>query len=326
MPRLHLSRRSVCLGLAAAAVTGRAATAALPELTLYGPPAGPSITAAYMVATGLLKDVAATAAFKVWRTPDEMRAGLTSGAMQSVILPITAAANLHTRGLMVRLANILTDGLLYGITADAGIAAIADLRGRKVIVPFANDTPELVFDALLAASGLKPGVDVVVERAGTPVEAVQMLLAGRVDLVVVPEPSATAAIQRAAAAGKTMRRAIDLQADWGTLTGKGAALPQAGLAFAPSFLERAPELVEPIRAAFRAATAGVLAEPKEAARFAAAALELPAGIIEASIPHCHLVARNPADARPALDAMFAAILRDNAKMIGGRLPDDSLYL
>jgi NitT/TauT family transport system substrate-binding protein len=326
MSRFRLSRRSFCLGLAATATAGTARARALPALTLYGPPAGPSITAAYMVGTGLLKDIAAEAAFKVWRSPDEMRAGLTSGTMQAVIMPTTAAANLHARGFKLRLANVLTDGLLYAVTADPAITGFADLKGRKVIVPFANDTPELVFDALAKAAGLKPGEDVQVDRAGTPVEAVQMLLAGRVDLVVVPEPSATAAIQRAASAGKVMRRAIDLQVEWGRLTGKGTSLPQAGLALSPAFLESSADLAEPLNAAFKTATAGVLAEPKEAARLAAPALDLPAPIIEASIPHCHLVARSAAEARPALEAMFAAIVRDNPKMIGGRMPEDGLYL
>ena len=82
----------------------RAAAAPLATLELHGPPASPSITLAYAAGAGLLRSVADKVSFKVWRTPDEMRAGLTSGGMQALVMPVTAAANLHKRGLGVRLA------------------------------------------------------------------------------------------------------------------------------------------------------------------------------------------------------------------------------
>ncbi|WP_344919336.1 hypothetical protein [Azospirillum formosense] len=36
--------------------------------------------------------------FKAWRTPDELRAGLTSGTMQTFVLPTQSAANRHCHG------------------------------------------------------------------------------------------------------------------------------------------------------------------------------------------------------------------------------------
>jgi len=94
-----VSRRAVCAGFAgtlALPLIRRAEAGALAELTLFGPPAGPSITLAYAVGAGLLLDVADKTSFKVWRTPDEMRAGLTSGQMQAVVMPITAASRTST--------------------------------------------------------------------------------------------------------------------------------------------------------------------------------------------------------------------------------------
>lgn len=64
-----------------AGLAGRPAGAStvFPELALFGPPAGPSITVTHAIATGMFSDVADKATFKVWQNPDEMRAGLTSG-------------------------------------------------------------------------------------------------------------------------------------------------------------------------------------------------------------------------------------------------------
>ena len=129
-----------------------------------------------------------------------MRAGLTSGTMQAVVMPVTTAANLHTRGLGVKLANVMTNGLLYVISSDPAVKGLDDLRGRRVTVPFANDTPELVFDAVLARHGLTD--QVTVDRSGSPIEAIQMLLAGRIETALVPEPAAAAAIFKGKASGQ----------------------------------------------------------------------------------------------------------------------------
>ena len=156
-----------------------------PENSFSSPPTGP-VTLAYAVGTGLLRDVAEKVRFKMWRTPDEMRAGLTSGTMQAVVvMPISTAVNLNTRGLGVRLANVMTNGLLYVISTDERIRSVADLKGHRITVPFPNDTPELVFDAVLAHHGLAS--EVAVDRAGTPFETIQMLLAGRIETAMVSD-------------------------------------------------------------------------------------------------------------------------------------------
>ncbi|GAA4257399.1 hypothetical protein GCM10022293_51980 [Azospirillum formosense] len=76
----------------------RGGGAPLPQLTLWGPPAGPSITLVHAIASGLLPPVADKVVFKAWRTPDELRAGLTSGTMQTFVLPTQSAANRHCHG------------------------------------------------------------------------------------------------------------------------------------------------------------------------------------------------------------------------------------
>lgn len=327
MTRL-VSRRAVLATAASGALAlpfiSRASASGLPALTLYGPPAGPSITLAHAVAEGMLRDVADRVDFKIWRTPDEMRAGLTSGSMQAVVMPVTAAANLHTRGLGVKLANVMTNGLLYVISTDPSVKNLADLKGRAITVPFAKDTPELVFDAALAHRGLTGAV--TVDRSGSPIEAVQMLLAGRIETALVPEPAASAAIFKAKAAGKTVYRAFDMQSEWGAVTGLGPVMPQAGLAFSAGFLADQADKVPLLLDGLKRATDAVNADPARAASHAASALELPWPVIEQAVGPSNLVATPAREARPAIEALLKAVAGVNPAMIGGRLPDDTLYL
>ncbi|WP_312405735.1 ABC transporter substrate-binding protein [Rhizobium sp.] len=323
-----IDRRSLLQTAATAALTfpfiTRVNAATLDELVLYGPPAGPSITLAYAVGAGLLRDVAERVRFRIWRTPDEMRAGLTSGTMQAVVMPVTAAANLNNRGFSIKLANVMTNGLLYVISTNPEILSIADLAGREITVPFPNDTPELVFDAVLAHRGLADKVKV--SRSGSPIEAIQLLLSGRIETALVPEPAATAAMMKALTAGKTIHRVIDMQKEWGAVTGLGAIMPQAGLALAPAFLQDHPEKIAPLLSGLEKATAEVVANPAAAAGHAASALELPWPVIEKSVPFSNLVATPASKVRPEIEALLEVIAKTNAQMIGGKLPGDGLYL
>ena len=322
------SRRALCAGIAATLalpfLNTRAKASSLDQLVIYGPPAGPSILVAYAVGKGLLRDVAAKTEFRAWRTPDEMRAGLSSGSMQAVVMPTTAVANLHTRGLGLKLANVMTNGLLYIVSRNDEIAAFSDLEGQSVTVPFPNDTPELVFDAALAHHGMTGKVKV--ERAGTPIEAVQMLLAGRIDTALLPEPAASAAIFKAKTGGHALHRVIDMQKEWGTVTAKAPVMPQAGLALTQSFLDDRPEQATALLAGLVRAAVEVNADPAAAAGQAASALELPWPVLEASIPYSNLVAIAASDARGPIETLLKAVAQSHPEMIGGRMPDASLYL
>jgi NitT/TauT family transport system substrate-binding protein len=255
-----------------------------------------------------------------------MRAGLTSGTMQLVVMPTTTAANLFNRGLGVRLVNVMTNGLLHVVSADPTLTSVPVLRGKRIALPFRNDTPEFVFNRLLRAADMSPARDIAIDTTGTTIEAIQLLLAGRVDAALVPEPAASAAIVRGGAASKTIHRVIDVQAAWGQLTGRGPVLPQAGLAVVDTFRQERPDIVEAVQRAIEIAARRVVEQPARAANDAASALELPWPVIERSIPHSNLVATRARDARPDLEAMFTTVADANPGLIGGKLPEGGFYL
>ena len=218
----------------------------------------------------------------------------------------------------------MTNGLLYIVSRNDRIAAFADLEGQSVTVPFPNDTPELVFDAALTHHRMAGKVKV--ERAGTPIEAVQMLLAGRIDTALLPEPAVSAAIFKAKTGGQALHRVIDMQKEWGTVTATAPVMPQAGLALTQSFLDDRPEQATALLAGLARAAVEVNADPAAAAGQAASALELPWPVLEASIPYSNLVAIAARDARGPIETLLKAVAQSHPEMVGGRMPDASLYL
>lgn len=295
------------------------------QLTLWGPPAAPSVVLAQAVASGALKDLGGSVAFRTWRTPDEMRAGLSSGTMQAVIVPSNVAANLYNRGLGVYLLNIMTRGLLYVVGGDE-LVRIEDLAGKKIAVPFRNDMPDFILRRLLARAKLTVGKDVQFEYAGSPPEAMQMLLAGRVKAALLAEPGATAAILRAKIGLNHFTRAIDCQKEWAKTVGGTGFIPQAGLAVTKTFIDKVGRRgLETLQNAVQASVDVVINHPLRASLASATEFGLLSPVVAEAIPHSNLAALPASSIRPDLEKFFSILAEDDPRIIGGKLPDDPFY-
>lgn len=312
-------------GAACAAPTFARADERLANLTLWGPPAGPSILLVNAIARRRLRYVADKAIFKAWRDPDELRAGLTSGSMQLFVLPTQTAANLFNRGMDVRLVNVMTNGLLYLVSSDASLTSLPSLAGKRVAVPFRNDTPDIIFRHLLRAEEIAEDT-IDLRFTGTPMEAAQLLVTGRIDAALLPEPAASAAILKASLGGTQLTRVIDMQAQWARTTGLPPALPQAGLGVTGAFLDAHGDVVRGVHDALAATVAEVNAAPEEAAATTASALGLPLPVIADSVRHSNLVASPAREARAVLEPVFAALAEADPDIVGGRLPSEDFYL
>lgn len=332
---MRLSRRGLLkggaslVGVSAASLfvppTTAALAAPLEQIEIWGPPAGPSITVLHAIATGRLDKAATKASLRVWRQVDEVRAGLTSKRLDVAIMPVPVAANLYNRGLGVRLVNVMTNGILYIMSADPEMTSLAALKGRKLAVMAPNELPNLILQRLFRHAGID-AKDVELVSTGTPLESIQLLVLGRVDAALAPEPAASAAVVRGKLAGKTIHRVMDIQAEWARLTGTEPILPQAGLAVTDAFRTANPEAVEALQAGLVRAVADVNAHPARAASNAAGPLQLPWPVIEQSIPYSHLVATAARDARTHVETVLEAMAVVNPGYIGGRLPDGDFYL
>lgn len=202
------------------------------------------------------------------------------------------------------------------------IARIEDLAGKRVAMPFRNDTPDLLTRRLLEIAGI---ADAEVVAAGTPVEAAQMMATVRADVAILPEPAGTMIAQKAAMVGKTVHRAFSLNAEWGRLTGLPPSLAQAGLAVKETFDTAHPVAAEQIHAALSNASAAVNADPAATAAAAAQALDMQEGVIARSVQHSQLVATPASAARPALEGIFAEVMKVDPAIIGGKLPEAGFY-
>jgi NitT/TauT family transport system substrate-binding protein len=327
-----LSRRQTLGGLAALGGLGllpqggaAAPAERLDNLTINAMPATPSVVLAHLAESGVLAPHAARTVVKVWRTPDQLRAGILAGEMKVFGIPSHTAANLANRGVPLRMVDVLTWGLLYVMSRDPAVTRIEDLAGRQVLMAFRHDAPDLIFRLVLRRAGMDPDKDVKLQYQGTPTETAQLFLAGKGDMAVIPEPAATAARLRGMQSGIAIHRALDLTEVYGRLAGRPPRLPQAGLAVSEDLVQSRPELVKALHEGCRASAGWVLNNPASAGRLGSDYLDLPPPVIEASLPHFRMAVVPAAEARPEMEAYFADLLAMSPEVIGGKLPEGRFY-
>jgi NitT/TauT family transport system substrate-binding protein len=297
------------------------------SLTLYGPPVGPSVTLAYIAQQGnLTKQAGGPVGFDTYRSPDMLRANFLTGDWKVAITPSYVAANLANKGLPVKLLNIMSRGMIYLLSYDGKLQKPEDLAGETIGMFFRNDMPDLIFDRVMQEKGLKVGKDYALHYVGTPFEALQLLLSGRIKHCVLPEPAATAGVLKGKKLGKSLHRSLDLAAEWSNATGQQQGFPMAGAMVHQDLIDQNPDLVEALQGACKSGNEWVEQYPEEAADIAAKTMPLSASIIAHSIPFTRLTTQRANAIRPDLEAFYNALAQKNPAIIGGGLPDASFYL
>lgn len=128
------------------------AFAAQSAFTIYGAPAMPSLTIAVAALQGQLAKQQPVD-LKIWRNPDQLRAGVASGEFKVMMSPSNVGVNLRNQGQNVGMINILTNGITQ-LVSKKTMSELGNLVGKKLIMPFKNDMPDIVLRALFKNSAL----------------------------------------------------------------------------------------------------------------------------------------------------------------------------
>ncbi|MDI4663697.1 ABC transporter substrate-binding protein [Xanthobacter autotrophicus] len=325
-----LSRRRL-LG----ALAGSAGALALPDLTalaapaqgleILGAPNGSTIVLLRLLQSGALDSVAPGASFRLWRDTDELRAAIVSGRTSLFTTPTHVPANLANRGLPLKLFAILSMGHLFVVSADESIKSFKDLAGKPLVGFFKNDMPDLVFRSIARGHGMDPDKDMTITYVRTPMEAAQMLAAGRATTAILSEPPATAAIMMAKREGRTLYRAISLQEDW-KAQHSGLGLPMAGIAVHERLIEQSPELIAALAAGLPGARDWVMANKPEAGQLAEQKMDVKAHMFASALDHFNVVAEPAARQKAGLIAFYETLLSFEPDALAGKLPPDSFYM
>lgn len=300
----------------------------VPKLVLSGPPAMVSAPLIQMTKNGSLADLASQIEFKLWKNPDQMRLMVLGKEADVIAVPSNVAANLYNRGADIKLLNISTWGILYILSRHPELKTLADFKGEEIVMPFRADMPDLIFTALAQQQGLNPRQDFKLRYVASPMDAMQLLIMRRADHALLAEPVVSMALRKTDSfplklVAPELYRSLDIQREWGTVFQRPARIPQAGLAVVGS---TSVELQKRLTKAYAEASQFCQEHPEPCAKDMAAAIPmLDAVAIEDALKHSGLEAVSIADAKAELEFFFAVMVKQDPKILGGKVPDAGFY-
>lgn len=324
-----LDRRALLAGMAGTLLSAAGGSKALARpvagLDILGAPTGASIALARVVESGVLAETAPGATFRLWRDPDELRAGIVSGKTRLFSTPTHVPANLANRGLPIRLLCLLGRGHLYVVTAEEGVSSFKDLAGKPVLGFFRNDMPDLVFRACARMEGLDPDKDLQLSYVQSGMEAAQFLAAGKARTAVLSEPAATAAIMMAGHQGVALKRAISLQQVWAAHKNTNG-IPMVGVAVHQSLLDEEPAIIPALKESLPKARDWALANKAEAGLLAEKVMQNKPQIFEKALDHFNMEIVSAQEAKADLVSFYETILQASPDALAGKVPGDDFFL
>ena len=257
----------------------------------------------------------------------ELAAALQGGQADAGLFFSAAGARLYNKGALahLRLWSVSVWRALY-LVALPDVGGLDDLAGKRVLASFPGGAPDLVMRAAMRQAGYDPDADFIIEYLPSA-QVKQMLLAGKGDAALLPEPQASALIVKAEAQGLKLEVVVDLQAGFGA-----NAWPDGLIPLGATFTTQAV-LDDPVRLsalarfeeAYRQAGDYAMAHPDQAGEIVERGYalhfggQLPARAVTDAIQSGRLVfeSRPATELRPDLDRFLETIV--------GQAPDESFY-
>lgn len=202
------------------------------------------------------------------------------------------------------------------VGTDPAIARIADLKGRRIALPFPGSPLDFQTRYLLERAGLDPDRDVQISY-GAFTQSLPRLLAGQLDAVALPEPQATTAVR-----GQGLARLFRYADAWAAASGGDARSPQVSLFAMADWAAAHGRTLRSLVTAWRRASERAAAKPAEAAARYAAALSVEAPLLEEALANTLFAVPGFADHKARVLAYYAEVSKH---LPGERLPLDDAF-
>ena len=184
---------------------------------------------------------------------------------------------------------------------NPAIKGFADLKGKRLAVPFPGSPLDFQTRALLSFEKIDPSRDLTISF-GPFAQSLQRLLAGQLDAAALPEPLATLAVRK-----NGLRRLVEYSQAWARLTGGDGQSPQVSLFATEGWARDHAAVVTALVAAWDAASRKVAAAPGAAATAFAAALDVEPSILEEAARRTILAVPSPAENRERVLAYYEIV-------------------
>ncbi|TCO78655.1 ABC transporter substrate-binding protein [Marinisporobacter balticus] len=260
--------------------------------------------------------------YEIAGSPDILVSKLLSKEVDFAALPTNVAAKLYNKEAGYEMAAINTWGVLYVMTQGETIKTWEDLKGKKINAIAKGSTPDVAFRYLLEKNGLDPEKDVTLDYTFNHVELAQAMIAGKVNIAVLPEPFVTMVSMK----NKEATVAMNIQEEWENALGENAAIAQGCLVVRKDFAQKHPDAVKNFLDEYEKSINWVNENKEEAGKLIEKhGIGMKAKIAELAIPRCNIAFKDAQNAKETVQKYLKVLYDFSPKDVGGKLPDENFY-
>lgn len=216
----------------------------------------------------------------------------------------------HLGGGPIVIAGTGIWGVSSIVGTDQEYSSLADLKGKKLALPFPGAPLDIQVRYILESEGVDPDRDMQIVYVPFPQAAAQ-LASGQLDAAPLPEPLATVLVK-----GRGLKRYVRLQDAWAEASGGDPYSPQVSLFSTGSV---AAATLNSILSAWKAASERITGDPEAAAVSYSEKLGQPEAIVAEAIRNTIFFVPDPAENKKRV-LSYMRTLGD------GALPSDDFFL
>lgn len=243
---------------------------------------------------------------EVYPSPNEAVAKLIKGELDLIALPANAAASLYNKGVGIKVLAIIGEGMLSIVGSNE--------NAKTLSVPGAGGTPDHMASLLYPEYEKEYSVT-------APAQLAQLLIAGKVELAILPEPFVTMVMSKNA----NLKMISNVQERWTALTGQ-EQYPMSVLIAKDTFAEEHPILMQKVKEAYKNSIKTILEDPTTAGKKIEELGIMKAEMATPALANCALTFKEGSEAKEELLAYYTTLLALTPDAIGGKVPDDGLWL
>lgn len=242
---------------------------------------------------------------EVYPSPNEAVAKLIKGELDLIALPANAAASLYNKGVGIKVLAIIGEGMLSVVGSKE--------NAKTLSVPGAGGTPDHMASLLYPEYEKEYSVT-------APAQLAQLLIAGKVELAILPEPFVTMVMSK----NPNLKIISNVQERWTALTGQ-EQYPMSVLIAKDTFAEEHPILMQKVKEAYKNSIKTILEDPTTAGKKIEELGIMKAEMATPALANCALTFKEGSEAKEELLAYYRTLLALAPDAIGGKVPDNGLW-
>jgi NitT/TauT family transport system substrate-binding protein len=259
--------------------------------------------------------------YEIVPNPEVMVSKILSNEVQIAALPTNVAAKLYNKGSGYRIAAITGYGVLYLLQQNSDIKTWDDLKNKKINVISKGSTPDIALRYLLEKNGLNPLSDVTLDYTLEQVELSQLMIAGKADIAILPEPFVTMITKK----NPNVTIAFDIEEQW-KKAGNGDPMPMSCVVVSADFADKHREIVEEFLKQYQLSTIWATGNIEAASLLVEEfKIGMDAAVAKEAIPRCNIRFTTLDDSREIIKNYINIILGFSPEDVGGKMPDENFY-